>query len=186
MSKNVPKVDRMQRATGIYRYLFCSSLLNVIVEIKSLLTAYGVPYGFLDSDRDSHSFEKNVNTLGKSKKLIRTSFWIALTLLPRATYDCVQGRFGASVFEIKIFEPDSRSILGLELAKQVTENLMSDLLTVSERNMDLETFYPAEFAGVECQLLVIGLNAQCSRNFTKIWNNPSVLRLLLSRSISRL
>ena len=33
---------------------------------------------------------------------------------------------------------------------------MSDLLTVSERNVDLETFYSAEFAGVVCQLLVIG------------------------------
>ena len=62
--------------------LLCSSLLSVIVEIKSLLVAYGVPYGFLDFDRDSHSFEKNANTLGKSKTLIRTSFWIALTLLP--------------------------------------------------------------------------------------------------------
>ena len=113
--------DRMQRATGICRYLLCSSLLSVIVEIKSLLVAYGVPYGFLDLDRDSHSFEKNANTLGKSKKLIRTSFWIALTLLPWATYDCVQGRFGASVFEMKTFEPGSKSILGLEPAKQVTE-----------------------------------------------------------------
>ena len=148
--------DRMQRATGICRYLLCSSLLSVIVEIKSLLVAYGVPYGFLDFDRDSHSFEKNVNTLGKSKKLIRTSFWIALTLLPWATYDCVQGRFGASVFEMKTFESDSKSIIDLEPAKQVVEKHMSDLLTVSERNVDLETFHPAEFAGVECQLLVIG------------------------------
>ena len=45
----------MQRATGVCRYLLCSSLLSVIVEIKSLLVAYGVPYGFLDLDRDSHS-----------------------------------------------------------------------------------------------------------------------------------
>ena len=146
----------MQRATGICRYLFCSSLLSVIVEIKSLLVAYGVPFGFLDLDRDSHSFDKNANTLGKSKKLIRTSFWIALTLLPWATYDCVQGRFGESVFEMKTFEHDSKSILVLEPAKQVTENHMSDLLTVNERNVDLETFYSAEFAGVVCQLLVIG------------------------------
>ena len=112
----------------------------MIVEIKSLLVAYGVPYGFLDVDRDSHSFEKNANTLGNSKKLIRTSFWIALTVLPWATYDCVQGRFGASVSEMKTFEPDSQSILCLELAKQVTEKHMSDLLTVSERNVDLETY----------------------------------------------
>ena len=60
----------MQRATGICRCVLCSSLLSVIVEIKSLLVAYGVPYGFLDLDRDSHSFQKNVNTLGKSKKLL--------------------------------------------------------------------------------------------------------------------
>ena len=33
---------------------------------------------------------------------------------------------------------------------------MSDLLAVNERNVDLETFYSAEFAGVVCQLLVIG------------------------------
>ena len=58
---------------------------------------------------------------------------------------------------MKTFEPGSKSIIDLEPAKQVEEKHMSDLLTVSERNMDLETFYPAEFAGVECQLLVIGL-----------------------------
>ena len=134
----------MQRATGICRYLLCSSLLSVIVEIKSLLVAYGVPYGFLDLDRDSHSFKKNANTLGKSKKLIRTSFWIALTLLPWATYDCVQGRFGASVFEMKTFEPDSKSIIDLDPAKQVVEKHMSDLLAVSERNEYLEQSYCAE------------------------------------------
>ena len=86
--------DRMQRATGICRYILCSSFLSVIVEIKSLLAAYGVPYGFLDFYRDSHSFEKNVNALGKSKKLIRTSFWIALILLPWATYNCTAFRDG--------------------------------------------------------------------------------------------
>ena len=57
----------LQRASRICRYHLCSSLLSAIVEIKSLLVAYGVPYGFLDLDRDSHSFEKNANTLGKSK-----------------------------------------------------------------------------------------------------------------------
>ena len=72
----------------------------MIVEIRFLLVAYGVPYGFMDFDRGSHSFEKNVNTLGKSKTLIRTTFLISLTLLPWATYDCVQGRFGASVLEM--------------------------------------------------------------------------------------
>ena len=71
------------------------------------MVAYGVPYGILDLDRDSHSFEKNANTLGKSKTLIRTSFWIALTSLLWATYDCVQGRFGASVFGMKTFESSS-------------------------------------------------------------------------------
>ena len=146
----------LQRASRICRYLLCSSLLSAIVEIKSLLVAYGVPYGFLDLDRDSHSFEKNANTLGKSKTLIRTSFWITLILLPWATYDCVQGRFGASVFEMKTFEPGSKSIIGLVRAKQAVEKHMSDLLAVSERNVELEIFYQAEFAGVECQLLVIG------------------------------
>ena len=134
----------LQRAMGICRYLLCSSLFSAIVEVKSLLVAYGVPYGFLDLDRDSHSFEKNANTLGKSKTLIRTSFWIALTLLPWATYDCVQGRFGASVFGMKTFEPGSKSIIGLERAKQAVEKHMSDLLAVSERNVDLERLYPAE------------------------------------------
>ena len=164
--------DRMQRATRICRYFLCSSLLSAIVEIKSLLVAYGVPYGFLDLDLDSHSLEKNVNTLGKSKTLIRTSFWIALTLLPWATYDCVQGRSGENIFEMKTFEPDSKLIMSLRRAKQEVERHMSDIPAVSERNVDLETFHPAEYAGVECQLLAIG--------------HPSVLRLLLSRSISRL
>ena len=75
----------LQRASRICRYLLCSSLFSAIVEIKSLLVAYGVPYGFLDLDHDSHSFEKNANTLGKSKTLIRTSFWIALSFLGRHT-----------------------------------------------------------------------------------------------------
>ena len=59
----------LQRASRICRYFMCSSLLGEIVGIKSLLDAYGVPYGFLDLDRDSHSFEKNINTTGKSLKL---------------------------------------------------------------------------------------------------------------------
>ena len=118
----------------------CSSLFSAIVEIKSLLVAYGVPYGFLDLDRDSHSFDKNANTLGKSKMRIRTSFWIALTLLPWATYDCAQGRFGASVFGMQTFEPGSKSMIGLGRAKQAVEKHMSDLLAVSERNVDLERF----------------------------------------------
>ena len=177
--------DRMHRATGICRYLLCSSLLSVIVEIKSLLIAYGVPYGFLDFDRDSHSFEKNVNTLGKSKKLIRTSFWIALTLLPWATYDCVQGRFGASVFE-KTFEPGSKSIIGLGPAKQATEKYRSDLLAVRERNVDLERFYPAEFAGVECRLLAIGLKRSVFKELHEDLEQSFCAEIALSRSISRL
>ena len=163
----------MQRAMGICRYLLCSSLLSVIVEIKSLLVAYGVPYGFLDLDRDSHSFEKNANTLGKSKKLIRTSFWIALTLLPWATYDCVHGRFGASVFEMKTVEPGSKSIVGLGPAKHATEKYRSDLLAVSERNVDLETFHPAKFAGVARRVLVMEL---LSRSISRLGRRPRVTR----------
>ena len=63
----------MQWATRICRYLLCSSLFSAIVDIKSSLLAYGVPCGFLNLDRDSHSFEENANTLGKSKTLIRTA-----------------------------------------------------------------------------------------------------------------
>ena len=47
---------------GHVQIFLVSSLLSAIVEVKSLLVAYGVPYGFLDLDRDSHSFEKNANT----------------------------------------------------------------------------------------------------------------------------
>ena len=57
----------LQRASRICRYFLCSSLLGAIVEIKSLLVAYGVPHGFLDLDRDSHSFEKNINTFSGSR-----------------------------------------------------------------------------------------------------------------------
>ena len=56
---------------------------------------------------------------------------------------------------MKTFEPGSKSIIGLGRAKQAVER-HTDLLAVSERNVDLERFHPAEFAGVECQLLVIG------------------------------
>ena len=159
VSKSVIEVFEIEYCRGhphICRYFLCSSLLSAIFEIKSLLVAYGVPYGFLDCVCDSRSIEKYANTLGKLKTLIRTSFWIALTLLPWATYDCVQRRFGASVFGMKTFEPGSKSIISLERAKQAVEKHMSDLLAVSERNVDLKRFYPAEFAGVECQLLMIG------------------------------
>ena len=42
---------------------------------------------------------------------------------------------------MKTFEPVSKSIIDLELAKQVVEKHMSDLLTVGERNVDLEIFH---------------------------------------------
>ena len=45
---------------------------------------------------------------------------------------------------MKTFEPGSKSIIGLVRAKQAVEKHMSDLLAVSERNVDLERFYPAE------------------------------------------
>ena len=51
---------------------------------------------------------------------------------------------GASVFGMKTFEPGSKSIICLGRAKQAVEKHMSDLLAVSERNVDMETFYPAE------------------------------------------
>ena len=60
----------LQRASRICSYFLFSSLLSSIVEIKSLLVAYGVPYGFLDLDCDSHSIEKKANILWKSKTII--------------------------------------------------------------------------------------------------------------------
>ena len=87
---------------------------------------------------------------------------------------------------MKTFDPGSKSIIGLVCAKQAVEKHMSDLLAVSERNVNLKRFSPAEIAGVARRLLVMELKNQCSMCFTKIWNNPSVLRSLLSRSISRL
>ena len=59
----------LQRASRICRHFLSSSLIGEIVEIKSLLVAYGVPYGFLDLDYDSHLFTKNINTLRKLLKL---------------------------------------------------------------------------------------------------------------------
>ena len=145
----------LQRASRICRFLLCSSLFSAIVEIKSLLVAYGVPYGFLDLDRDSHSFEKNDNTLGKSKTLIRTSFWIALTLLPWATYDCAQGRFGASVFGMKTFELGSKSIIGLGVrSRQWTNTRLIFMLLANETWIWKD--FTQRSAGVACQLLVIG------------------------------
>ena len=60
----------LQRATRICRYSLCSSLLSAIEEIKSSLVAHGMPCGFVDLDCDSHSIEKNANTLWKSKTII--------------------------------------------------------------------------------------------------------------------
>ena len=124
----------MQRATHVCRYFLCSSLFGAIEEIKSSLVAYGVPCGFLDLDCDSHSIEKNANTLWKSKTIV----WKVLM----------------GVFETKTFESDTRSIVGLELAKQAVEKHRSDLLAVGERNVDLRRFSPAEIAGVARRLLV--------------------------------
>ena len=93
MSKSVLEVFEIEYCRGHRASADISSVLPCYVRLlrsSLLLVAYGVPYGFLDLDRDFHSFEKNANTLGKSKTLIRTSF----------------GRFGASVFEMKTFEPD--------------------------------------------------------------------------------
>ena len=49
-----------------------------------------------------------------------------------------------SVFETKIFESDTRSIVDMELAKQAVEKHRSDLLAVGERNVDLRRFSPSE------------------------------------------
>ena len=61
------------------------------------------------------------------------------------------------VFETKTFESDTRSIIGLGLAKQAVEKHMSDLLAVNERNVDLKGFSTAEIAGVARRLLVMEL-----------------------------
>ena len=125
-----------QRATRICRYFLCSSLFRVGGKIKSLLVACGVSYGFLDLDCDSHSIDKNANTLRKSKTII----W----------------KVPMSVFETKTFVTGTKSIIGLEPAKQAAEKHRSDLLADSERNVDLKRFSPAEIAGVARRFLVIG------------------------------
>ena len=125
--------DRTQRATRICRYFLCSPLFGAIEEIKSLLVAYGVPYGFLDLDCDPRSIEKNGNTLWKSK----TTIWKVLM----------------GVFETKTFESDTRSSIGCGAVEKHT----SDLLAVGERNVDLKIFSPAEIAGVARRLLVMEL-----------------------------
>ena len=61
------------------------------------------------------------------------------------------------VCEMKTFESDSRSIIGLEPAKQAVEKHSSDLLAVCKRNVDLKRFSPAEIAGVARRLLVMEL-----------------------------
>ena len=106
--------DRMQRATRICRYFLSSSSFGAIEEIKSLLVAYGVPCGFLDLACDSHSIEKNANTLWKSNTII----W----------------KVPMSVFETKIFESDTK----IDHWFGAREKHKSDLLAVSERNVDLD------------------------------------------------
>ena len=125
----------MQRASSICRYFLCSSLFRVGGTIKYLLVASGVPYGSLDLDCDSHSIEKNANTLQKSKTII----W----------------KVPMSVFETKTFVSGRKQIIGLEPAKQEAEKHWSDLLAVCERNVDLKRFSLAEIAGVARRLLVI-------------------------------
>ena len=137
MSKNVPEVFEINAEGNAHLQIFlvCSSLFGAIEEIKSLLVAYGVPYGFLDLDCDSHSTEKNANTLWKSKTII----W----------------KVPMGVFEMKTFESDTRSIIGLEPAKQAVEKYRSDLLAVCERNEDLEQSFSAEIAIVAKHLKTV-------------------------------
>ena len=157
--------DRMQKATRICRNFLCSSLFGAIEDIKSMLVACGVPCGFLDLDCDSHSIEMNANTLWKSKTII----WKVLM----------------GVFETKTSESDTRSIIGLEPAKQAVEKHRSDLLAASERNADLKIFSPAEIAGVARRLMVIEMKRSVFNELHEYLDNPSVLRSLLSWSISR-
>ena len=127
----------LQRATRICRYFLCSSLFGAIEEIKPSLVAHGVPRGFLDLDCDSHSIGKNANTPWKSKTVI----W----------------KVQMGVCETKTFKSDTRSIIGLEPAKRAVEKYSSDLLAVSERNVELKRSSPAEIAGVARRLLVMEL-----------------------------
>ena len=78
--------------------------------------------------------KRTPNTLWKSKTII----WKVLM----------------GVFETKIFESDTRSIVDMELAKQAVEKHRSDLLAVGERNVDLRRFSPSKIAGVARRLLV--------------------------------
>ena len=130
-------VQCVKESATICRSFLCSSLFGAIEEIKSSLVGCGVPCGFLDLDCDSHSIEKNPNTLWKSK----TTIWKVLM----------------GVFETKTFECDTRSIIGLGPAKQAVEKHKSDLVAVSERNVDLKRFSPAKIAGVARRLLVMEL-----------------------------
>ena len=61
------------------------------------------------------------------------------------------------VLEMKTFGSDTRSIIGLGPAKQAMEKHRSDLLAVSERNVDFKRCSPAEIAGVARRLLVMTL-----------------------------
>ena len=67
------------------------------------------------------------------------------------------------------FESDTRSITGLGPAKQAVEKHRSGLLATSERNVDLETFFPAEIAGDECRLLVVELKRS---GFNELHEDP--------------
>ena len=67
------------------------------------------------------------------------------------------GKFRWASVRRRPFESDTRSIIGLEPAKQAVERHSSDLLAVSEWNVDLKRFSPAEIAGDARRLLVMDL-----------------------------
>ena len=91
----------------------------------------------LDLECESHSIEKNANTLWKSNTII----W----------------KVPIGVFEMKTFESDTKSVIGLGPPKQAVEKHKSDLFAFIERNVDLKGFFPAEIVGDECRLLVMEL-----------------------------
>ena len=95
------------------------------------------------------------------------------------------GKFRWASVRRRPFESDTRSIIGLEPAKRAVEKHSSCLLVVCERNVDFEETFTsgdcwswASVAGDGTETISV----QCTSR--KIMNNPSVLRSLLSRSIS--
>ena len=92
----------LQRATRICRYFLCSSLLSSIVEIKSLLVAYGVHVAFWT--------------------LIGILIQSGRTLTHSGSRRPSSGKVQTDVCETKTFESDTRSIIDLELAQRALEN----------------------------------------------------------------